>query len=145
MLHQQQGQSEQQESAEQEENVKNELEKTIEYAHNIGRKVYAAVNIYAFDEWNTSHISLASKYNMQVYNDYVDFPIAMANIEALANGELRPGIYDILEEITTFAVDGIPYKETRIINCVLGGQYDCQAGNYWRHWTNGGWSDWFYV
>lgn len=71
--------------------------------------------------------------------------VAIANIEALANGELRPGIYDILEEITTFAVDGVPYKETRIINCVLGGQYDCQAGNYWRHWTNGGWSDWFYV
>ena len=27
-----------------------ELEKTIEYAHKIGKKVYAAVNIYAFDE-----------------------------------------------------------------------------------------------
>lgn len=27
-----------------------ELEKTINYAHNIGKKVYAAVNIYAFDE-----------------------------------------------------------------------------------------------
>ena len=28
----------------------NDLEKTIEYAHNIGKKVYAALNIYAFDE-----------------------------------------------------------------------------------------------
>lgn len=28
----------------------NELEKTIEYAHKIGKKVYAAVNIYAWDE-----------------------------------------------------------------------------------------------
>lgn len=28
----------------------NELEKTINYAHNIGKKVYAAVNIYAFDD-----------------------------------------------------------------------------------------------
>ena len=27
-----------------------ELEKTINYAHNIGKKVYAAVNIYAFDD-----------------------------------------------------------------------------------------------
>ena len=27
-----------------------ELEKTIKYAHNIGKKVYAAVNIYAFDD-----------------------------------------------------------------------------------------------
>lgn len=27
-----------------------ELEKTVNYAHNIGKKVYAAVNIYAFDE-----------------------------------------------------------------------------------------------
>ena len=27
-----------------------ELEKTIKYAHNIGKKVYVAVNIYAFDE-----------------------------------------------------------------------------------------------
>jgi len=27
-----------------------ELEKTIKYAHSIGKKVYAAVNIYAFDE-----------------------------------------------------------------------------------------------
>ena len=28
----------------------NTLEKTIEYAHNIGKKVYAAINIYAWDE-----------------------------------------------------------------------------------------------
>ncbi len=28
----------------------NELEKTIEYAHKIGKKVYAAVNIYAWDD-----------------------------------------------------------------------------------------------
>lgn len=27
-----------------------ELEKTVNYAHNIGKKVYAAVNIYAFDD-----------------------------------------------------------------------------------------------
>ena len=53
------------------------------------------------------------------------------------------GIVAIVSVINVF--DGVPYKETRIINCVLGGQYDCQAGNYWRHWTNGGWSDWFYV
>ena len=28
----------------------NTLEKTIEYAHSIGKKVYAAINIYAWDE-----------------------------------------------------------------------------------------------
>ena len=28
----------------------NELEKTIKYAHSLGKKVYAAVNIFAFDE-----------------------------------------------------------------------------------------------
>ena len=29
----------------------NELAKTIEYAHGIGKKVYAAINIYAWDEF----------------------------------------------------------------------------------------------
>ena len=29
----------------------NELAKTIEYAHSIGKKVYAAINIYAWDEF----------------------------------------------------------------------------------------------
>ena len=28
----------------------NDLEKTIEYAHSIGKKVYTAINIYAWDE-----------------------------------------------------------------------------------------------
>ena len=52
---------------------------------------------------------------------------------------------DILEEITTFAVDGEPYKETWIINCEPGGQYACREGRYWRHKFNGIWSDWFYA
>ena len=71
--------------------------------------------------------------------------IAMENVEALAEGELASGIYDILEQRTTFAIDGVPYKETRVVNCEMGGEYACQAGNYWRHKINGVWSEWFYV
>jgi len=38
-----------------------ELEKTIKYAHSIGKKVYAAVNIYAFDEKYEEVINQAKK------------------------------------------------------------------------------------
>jgi len=38
-----------------------ELEKTIKYAHSIGKKVYAAVNIYAFDEKYKEVINQAKK------------------------------------------------------------------------------------
>ena len=41
----------------------NELEKTIKYAHNIGKKVYAAVNIYAFDEKYEEVINQAKRLN----------------------------------------------------------------------------------
>jgi len=40
-----------------------ELEKTIEYAHSIGKKVYAAVNIYAFDEKYEEIINQAKRLN----------------------------------------------------------------------------------
>ncbi len=40
-----------------------ELEKTIEYAHSIGKKVYAAVNIYAFDEKYDEVIEQAKRLN----------------------------------------------------------------------------------
>ena len=40
-----------------------ELEETIKYAHNIGKKVYAAVNIYAFDEKYEEIISQAKRLN----------------------------------------------------------------------------------
>lgn len=39
----------------------NELEKTIEYAHKIGKKVYAAVNIYAWDDSYEEIIEQAKK------------------------------------------------------------------------------------
>lgn len=38
-----------------------ELEKTIKYAHNIGKKVYAAVNIFAWDEKYDEIIEVAKK------------------------------------------------------------------------------------
>ena len=41
----------------------NELEKTIEYAHNLGKKVYAAVNIYAWDEKYEEIIKQAKRLN----------------------------------------------------------------------------------
>ena len=41
----------------------NELEKTIEYAHNLGKKVYAAVNIYAWDDKYDEVIEQAKKLN----------------------------------------------------------------------------------
>ena len=40
-----------------------ELEKTIKYAHNIGKKVYAAVNIYAWDEKYEEVIKQAKRLN----------------------------------------------------------------------------------
>lgn len=40
-----------------------ELEKTIKYAHSIGKKVYAAVNIYAFDEKYEEVIIQAKRLN----------------------------------------------------------------------------------
>lgn len=40
-----------------------ELEKTIKYAHSIGKKVYAAVNIYAFDEKYDEVIEQAKRLN----------------------------------------------------------------------------------
>ena len=41
----------------------NELEKTIEYAHKLGKKVYAAVNIYAWDEKYEEIIKQAKRLN----------------------------------------------------------------------------------
>jgi len=40
-----------------------ELEETIKYAHSIGKKVYAAVNIYAFDEKYEEIIEQAKRLN----------------------------------------------------------------------------------
>ena len=40
-----------------------ELEETIKYAHSIGKKVYAAVNIYAFDEKYEEIINQAKRLN----------------------------------------------------------------------------------
>jgi len=40
-----------------------ELEETIKYAHDIGKKVYAAVNIYAFDEKYDEIIEQAKRLN----------------------------------------------------------------------------------
>ena len=40
-----------------------ELEKTIKYAHELGKKVYAAVNIYAFDEKYDEVIKQAKRLN----------------------------------------------------------------------------------
>lgn len=40
-----------------------ELEETIRYAHNIGKKVYAAVNIYAFDDKYEEVIKQAQRLN----------------------------------------------------------------------------------
>ena len=40
-----------------------ELAKTVEYAHNIGKKVYAAVNIFAFDERYEEIIKVAKELN----------------------------------------------------------------------------------
>ena len=40
-----------------------ELEKTIKYAHNIGKKVYVAVNIFAFDEKYDEIIKVAKELN----------------------------------------------------------------------------------
>ena len=98
-------------------------------------KVLALVAIVMFAGYNVHKAQ-----QCEVVSD-----VAMANVEALAEGESAPGIYDILEEITTFAVDGEPYKETWIINCEPGGQYACREGRYWRHKFNGIWSDWFYA
>ena len=41
----------------------NELEKTIEYAHKLGKKVYAAVNIYAWDDKYDEVIEQAKRLN----------------------------------------------------------------------------------
>lgn len=41
----------------------NELEKTIDYAHKIGKKVYAAVNIYAWDDKYEEIIKQAQRLN----------------------------------------------------------------------------------
>ena len=40
-----------------------ELEKTVEYAHNIGKKVYVAVNIYAWDDKYKEVIEQAKRLN----------------------------------------------------------------------------------
>ena len=103
------------------------IKKVLKVAFVVAIAIVAGINVY-------------NAQKTEVLSD-----VAMANVEALAEGELAPGIYDIFEEITTFAVDGEPYKETWIINCKLGGQYACREGRYWRHKFDGIWSDWFYA
>ena len=70
--------------------------------------------------------------------------VLMNNVEALADSELFPGEYDIIEKKTVFSVDDETYKETKVVRCEWGGKYACQEGNYWRHKINGIWTDWFY-
>ena len=50
----------------------NDLEKTIEYAHSIGKKVYAALNIYA---WDTNYEEIEKQVRM-LYRVHVDAIIA---------------------------------------------------------------------
>ena len=70
--------------------------------------------------------------------------VAMANVEALADNEgLKPGIYNVYDEVTTFSVDGNPYKKTIVRDCEEGGQHECRSGNYYCYLKNDGqWSEW---
>ena len=56
----------------------NDLEKTIEYAHSIGKKVYTAINIYAWDE----------NYEEIVYEGYGPAGVAVI-VEASTNNRNR--------------------------------------------------------
>ena len=70
--------------------------------------------------------------------------VAMDNVEALADNEgLKPGNYDVYDEVTTFSVDGNPYKKTIVRNCEDGGKYECREGNYYCYKKDSGeWSEW---
>lgn len=70
--------------------------------------------------------------------------LAKANIEALASGEeTRPGSYDIEEQITDHYYNGSLYKQSKVVNCHVGGSFACSSGNYYRYkQDNGLWAEW---
>lgn len=70
--------------------------------------------------------------------------VTLMNVVALAdNEELKPGNYNIYDEVTTFSVDGSAYKKTKIRRCEEGGQYECKEGNYYCYLKEDGqWSEW---
>ena len=70
--------------------------------------------------------------------------IALANVEALAEGETTGmGSYDVLEDITNRYFKGELYHQNKIITCQTGGTKDCKAGKYYRYQrSDGSWSEW---
>lgn len=70
--------------------------------------------------------------------------LALANVEALASGEeTRPGSYDIEEQITDHYYNGSLYKQSKVVNCHVGGSFACSSGNYYRYkQDNGLWAEW---
>lgn len=94
-------------------------------------------------------IVIAMIAGINVYNAQKPEPmsdIAMANVEALAEnegGELSPGPYDIMEDITEHFFNEKLYKKSKIVRCYPGGSYACQEGKYYKFLMDSGvWSDW---
>lgn len=68
----------------------------------------------------------------------------LANVEALANEEgIGSGNYDVSEQYSDYYMNGVLYKQSKVVKCYEGGSYACMEGNYYRYKNdNGEWSAW---
>lgn len=90
-------------------------------------------------------LMVVSAYGVFVSQDVEKMSdVTLMNLEALAdNEELKPGNYNVYDEVTTFSVDGSAYKKTKIRRCEDGGKYECKDGNYYCYLKeNGLWGEW---
>lgn len=71
--------------------------------------------------------------------------VMLMNVEVLADNEnLRPGKYNVYDEVTTYYDGGNPYRKTKSRDCEEGGCYECKEGNYYCYLkADGQWSEWF--
>lgn len=82
-----------------------------------------------------------------VYTNHVNSQVSdllLENVEALANGEeSQPGNYNVYTQYTDYTMNGVVYKQTKVVNCEVGGSFACSGGNFYRYKKdNGEWDEW---
>ena len=72
-----------------------------------------------------------------VYTNHVNSQVSdllLENVEALANGEeSQPGNYNVYTQYTDYTMNGVVYKQTKVVNCEVGGSFACSGGNFYRY------------